>query len=101
MRSKTLDKFADTKYNIYIIKQHLNLKGFIFLPGRFASAKLIKSKRKEDSQYGKTEEEAERDRKRTARPETNQISDLRKCSGYRSNHSDNAFGNRHGGSELD
>lgn len=80
-RSKTIDKYAAAKYNIYIIKQN----------------KLIKSNGKEGKPFGKTEKEKERQEKRTARTEANQIPNLWKCRSYHSNHSDNAFSNHHGG----
>ena len=57
-RSKTIDKYAVAKYNIYIIKQN----------------KLIKSNGKEGKPFGKTEKE--RQEKRTARTEANQIPNL-------------------------
>ena len=47
MRSKTLDKFANTKYNIDTIKQ--NLAGVIFMPVRFANAKLVESRGREEA----------------------------------------------------
>lgn len=50
--------------------------------------------------FGERKEEAA-ERKRTARTATNQIPNLWKRDGNRSNHSDNAFSNRHGGAELD
>ncbi len=59
-RSKTIDKYAVAKYNIYIIKQN----------------KLIKSNGKEGKPFGKTEKEKERQEKRTARTEANQIPNL-------------------------
>ena len=60
LRSKTIDKFAITSYNIYIIKQQINV-WLNLAEGRMP--------------FGERKEEAA-ERKRTARTATNQIPNL-------------------------
>lgn len=91
-RSKTIDKYVDTSYNIYIIKQNKAQNTWL---------RVWFNIMKGESQSGKRKKEFQRDRKRTARTETLENPVLRKPDRNRNYHNYSASGTDYGNLKLD